>query len=611
MAKASTFKPDTPNALRDMFVLYNVWQNWGNMSPAQKARTVGVLGSHGFQFAGGDDLLTKPILSNAAGETIISAGDSLNLFNRGFNAYALAQNWDSYNNIQRLIGGSSTALDVAKTAKDFNLLGSGTTGKAVEGVSAQALANSGWSSMPNMGIGAITAEVGAQIPKGYSVLPMSGGEGVVAIPTNNMSSGLGAISSGEPAVATVGEAAQAGALTTPKPGINTLGAATGAITFAAGAYSVYKGWGAGGTKGGINGVLGGSAMAAGLYGMASSGLIAASAANPFVLGGVIALSTIGGAWKRGKGESHLKRDAVRSFLRDKGIVDKGFHITLPDGSLSGIWQDRDKGRHSFKNPDLVTKEHANQGRNKANSLNAYDTDYTNDLDYFSGTAGSAFVSLLAGGKGTPLAQTGGQIGNAILQGVGGYGQEFTESNFNKVRQSYISLFSKAGIKSKADAYQLVNQMFAEHRINDADAASFHQVMDMVYDSNGYERASSLMAGRHKGIELAVQDQDVPDVQTTSIPGAEAPVPLDKIIENKPIKNTGSIQLKVGRNSFMNPPAEFKGKEIKNLPMQFTSEEGRTLAEALPGITGKMRTKEDVIKANQEAVAAGAQLGEMV
>ena len=144
-------------------------------------------------------------------------------------------------------------------------------------------------------------------------------------------------------------------------------------------------------------------------------------------------------------------------------------------------------------------------------------------------SGIALSRLLNGGKGKNVDQLGNQLGNAGLGKIG-YGQELTPENFNTVMQNQRSMYAKAGIKSKSDAYALTDRMLKEGRINQIDAVTMQQAFNMMYDTNGYDTAKRLMAGRNRGAEVAHQNADVPPprIRTTdnkpvdvrNIPGRE-------------------------------------------------------------------------------------------
>lgn len=64
------------------------------------------------------------------------------------------------------------------------------------------------------------------------------------------------------------------------------------------------------------------------------------------------------------------------------------------------------------------------------------------------------------------------------------------------------MFASKGIKSKADAYQLINQGFAEKRFNEADARALQHAASLVFDDNSFTLAQTLLNAKEKGLQLA-------------------------------------------------------------------------------------------------------------
>lgn len=556
MATAKAPPSTTKQSLTSLYAAWQLYTNWGQLSDAQKARGVAALGLKGYQLATGTDLSSAVIVSpSSPGGLSLTLGQAFDLFSQGYNAYALAKNWDQLNTLQKVTGGTQSVLNVANLAKNMGLLGSGSQGSAVKGVTAQALSSAGWASAPNYGVGAVTAPAGTQIPAGYSAVA-SGGEGVIAVPIANAGSAQGAIASQNVAAGAggVGGGGAGGAATSS--GI-TLGQAAGGVAFAAGAYQVSQGWGMGGTKGATNGALGGAAMAGGLYAMGMW--------NPYVAGGLLAVSVLGNAMKVGKSGDQAARDGALGFLKQRGYVTDQNTITLPDGTVVDLGIDGHGNLHTVKNANQLTKE--NQDRAGENKLNYWDTDYTNDLDFFTGSSAITLTTMLGGGTNKALTQLGGKIGNGALQNIG-YGQEFTPENFSKAQQNMRAIFSQMGIKSKADGYQLLNQMYAENRINDADLASFQHNLSMVFNDDGYQLAQKLYSGRMRGVEVASADQDSDPHETVDIMGS---TPTEPRLPVKPIDPNAPGVLPFGKNTFNNPPPNMSirfpefGKQIANIP----------------------------------------------
>lgn len=615
----ATDKKESPGKLRTLYAIYELYTNWNTMSPAQKTRAIGALGIQGYSFASGQDLAKEWIIEPTAGKADaigLNIGQAFDLFSQGYNAYSVAKNWKQLNSVQKVVNGGKTLIDIANTGKNMNLLGFGTQGAAVKGTSAQALSSAGWSAAPNYGVGAVTGKVGSQIPAGYTTLA-SGGEGVIAIPTATLPSGTGAIGAAnvasrgglaatEAANAAYNAPATAATEAAAEGGIGSaLGTAAGAAAFAAGAYQVSQGWGEGGTKGIINGALGGSMMAGGLYAM---GLW-----NPYAAAAIVGVSLMGNMIKTGKHEDQVARDGVLGFMKERGYVGKDNSVTLPDGTVIDLGIDGRGNLHSVTNVDKLAANDKKRG--EANGLGWYDIDYTNDLDYVSNMGGQALMAMLSGGKSKATSQVGGKLANGVIQGIG-YGQEFTEENYAKVRDNYRAIYSQMGITSKSDGYQLLNQMYADGRLEETDLVTYQQGLNMIYDDNGYETAQTLMNGRHRGIEVAAEDMDSDPDETVNVSGTPSSIDPGRF----PAVNPPSETLKPGANTFLNPPAEIKAayapkplprptsQQTQPMPRPTTTEAAAAPQQAASNISsnylsnfrnGAMSTKEDAQARNQQ------------
>lgn len=234
----------------------------------------------------------------------------------------------------------------------------------------------------------------------------------------------------------------------------------------------------------------------------------------------------------GKNEAQIARDGIRDSFEASGLatkVDGAHHVTLADGTTVNIGLDGTSGQRDFTNRDHLVDSHK-----KRDKLNAYDVDYTNDLDYSAGLGGITLSRLMAGGKNQAVDQMGGQLGNAMLGNVG-HGKNMSQENFYKVVDNLRANYAKAGIKSKADAYQLANQGFAEGRWDETDLVSMHQSINMIFDDNGYETAQKLMSGRAPGIENAVREEPGygADPESSTVEGAP-----DESMTDEEIADTG-------------------------------------------------------------------------
>lgn len=533
----STFKKPIINKLTDnpksraglnaAVDAYYLFSNWNNLSDAQKTLGVARTGISAIDSLTGSSLRTTKIpgtesLFTGKGLTV---GNALGLAAVGINAYSFAKNFKQLDTLGKLVYGTGTISQTAQLAKELGLLGNGPTGAAVTNVTAESLSALGATSAPSYGVGAISIPQGGVVPAGYTQIASVEG-GSVAIP-----SGLESTSS----ISTT----------------STLANVAGVASIAAGAYSLYKGWGTGGEKGALNGGLGGTAIAAGLYTL--------GATNPFLLGGVVAASALTGLIKTGKHEDQVKRDSVRSFFKNAGLADDKWQFTLPDGSVADMGIDGGGGLHTYRHSDKKVKSDPDR------DLYAYDIDYTNDLDFFAGMGGIALSRIATGQDSQEVKQIGSQLGNLAL-GKTGYNADLTPENFTSVMQNLRAMYAKMGIGSKEEAYALSNQAFAEERIDEMGLIQAQQSFNMIFD-NDFKTATSLSAGRFKGAEVAGEatialDKDNDGVLTgaevdpgfTPKPGNTRPLPRPTPGNLQPTISTREEAIARNQSRFAQPGA---------------------------------------------------------
>lgn len=657
----------TSEDLKSLYAAFNLYSNWDRMSGAQKSKAIVSLGMQGYKFTSGNDFAKQWLIEpNATGQGL-TYGQAFGLFGAGVNVYSLAKNWQQLSTIQKLSGGTKFALDVAQTAKSFNLLGYGTNGAAVPAASTAQL-GSAWAATPAQGVGAVSAPTGTAIPQGYVAVPSSVPGQVTAVPAANAPSAGGAASGGTP-IASMGTPSYAGYAAAAFEVYNTFannknvrdndqatyhqkhaGLAVADVWTAGGASAAYgllmnTGFGrkldklydkidkkfnpvtriAGGllnsdkwktegnrlaqlrekgvfvpdemfanpqtrgitkkelvaraeASGGnvefaktrdektltpddvvgyaawaekdpdwfkksldeqrtiaakaleqglirehdgtidiedteavtpeivpdksiqsqrkLNGSQGGSQMQAGLAKMAKT--------DPYLAGAVIAHSAYSGSYKNGDGKAALK------MMKQDGIFDHE-KLTLPNGTILDVHGQKDT------------------------------TDTNNDLHYYAGLAGITLAELVAQGKHSGVSKAGQQLGNSLLTGISN--ADLTPENFAAVRDNMRAVYSQAGIKSRADAYQRANVLYAGERIDDMDLVRMHQVADMTFGDNGHEILSKLTPGKTRGLQVAQEDAGMPlitgpsdavqpkgDIDPGRMPNAQ-PVQSNNFIDN--------------------------------------------------------------------------------
>lgn len=193
--------------------------------------------------------------------------------------------------------------------------------------------------------------------------------------------------------------------------------------------------------------------------------------------------------KSGKDVDQRARDYFRKDWQTKGLADDEYKISLADGSFGDIGN---AGPHKIKDMTKLV------GGDTRSEMSDYDIDYTNDMDYASGMAGTTLNRLLYGGRNKNVDDMGALTGNALLGSVG-HGADMSAQNFSTVMANARGLYSKAGIKSKEDALRLVGLAAKQGRLTAADQAQAMQTLDMMYDPDGFKKGSILMSGRWAGI----------------------------------------------------------------------------------------------------------------
>lgn len=217
------------------------------------------------------------------------------------------------------------------------------------------------------------------------------------------------------------------------------------------------------------------------------------------IGGRVVGSTVGsiaggGLKAKEATHEHRRRNDYRLSLENAGLWEKGGSLSLPDGTTAQFNLDSQEGTHSWKNPGKRVDKNGDR------DLFAYETDYTNDLDYLASMPGITLSRILSGKKAKEVDQVGSGIGNQLL-GKAGYGADLNPQNFNTVMNNARAAYGRVGIHSKEDLIALANTMHAQGRIEDFDHAQMQQTASLVFD-NDFNTAQKLMSGRWDGIRTA-------------------------------------------------------------------------------------------------------------
>lgn len=122
-------------------------------------------------------------------------------------------------------------------------------------------------------------------------------------------------------------------------------------------------------------------------------------------------------------------------------------------------------------------------------------DRVSDLTYVAQSAGIAMNRLI---KGDSSKQTDSKGLGFRVDG------SMNEANYASVARTMRAQYAANGINNKETAYQLANQGFAEGRFNESETVTMQRLVDMIFDDHGYYNAKKLLAGKDKGILIALK-----------------------------------------------------------------------------------------------------------
>jgi hypothetical protein len=234
------------------FTSYKLFENWNNLSPAQKSIGIASAGMQGFTFDDGQTFATKKLTpSDVAGVPGLTAAEGLKLAGDGINVSPAVKKWGQYAALQDTLFTARSGSDVVSSAHSMGVLGFGLDGRAVP-VDERQLSLAEAQLAPQYGIGAVLIPSTKGIPAGF-VAAQNFGAKILAIPKENRGSVF----------------------------VNTPEVASQA------AGKIYQTWGplaAGSKVRQDRGTIGGSALAGGLDQMTQS--------NPYALGAMITADSL-------------------------------------------------------------------------------------------------------------------------------------------------------------------------------------------------------------------------------------------------------------------------------------------------------------------------------
>jgi hypothetical protein len=437
-----SWETDHQIGLETAFSGYLLFAVWDRLSPAQKGLCLSNVGIDAYRFANGDSFDNRNLIEPSKGNPGLYLGDAFNFLQKGINSFALVRHWSELNLIYQVAAGEGTSLGIGYFSKGLGLLGEGLRGDSVPNMTQAKIDASGYKMAPQFGMGALYSQTkGKQAPQGYVVIH-SDDRGTLAIPPANRLSAQGAL------VDAV-----------------FVGNPAGKASVSASAHGIYEGWDNAYGPEKYNATLAGSAIAAGLSTLSTN--------NPFLLGGIITAFVCYNCKKDGYGTVKSQKESVARIYKRISQGAKDMMVTLADGTMVPLQE-------------------------YEGSENDSDDTYSNEVGFVATLCGITLARILAGGKSPEIDKCGEQIGDAACYGI--KAGELDSDNLQLLTQNFKSIFAQAGIKSKSDAYQLVNQAFAEYRLNDTDTTAAQIILNIVYSDLDYDYVNALISGRKRGYE---------------------------------------------------------------------------------------------------------------
>lgn len=185
------------------------------------------------------------------------------------------------------------------------------------------------------------------------------------------------------------------------------------------------------------------------------------------------------------GKDGISGDATRTYSKWNKADAKG----VDKGSLGGSALVAGLTNLKSLNPYLYSAMVAFLARYSHGRI-----DSSNKAQYGASLAGIALARIVSG-KSEEKAD---RDGVAVAQAV----HSSAPDDFAKLQINIRAAYANFGVSSKADAYQLSNQAFAEGRVNESDLVAMQEIYNVVYDKDGLGTLGKLLQGMDKGLQIA-------------------------------------------------------------------------------------------------------------
>lgn len=148
------------------FTNYKLYENWNNLSPAQKSIGIAGTGMQGYTFDDGQTFETKKITPEIPGIPSMNAAEGLKLASKGVNVAPATKNWKQLTALQETFFFPKNAAEIVNNLNNLGVLGFGTDGRAIP-IDEKVMSQYNMNPAPHYGVGAVTIPQGQGVPTGY------------------------------------------------------------------------------------------------------------------------------------------------------------------------------------------------------------------------------------------------------------------------------------------------------------------------------------------------------------------------------------------------------------------------------------------------------------
>lgn len=281
--------------------------------------------------------------------------------------------------------------------------------------------------------------------------------------------------------------------------------------------------------------------------------------------------------KYGLSREEYKRRMYKDALVQSGILEKfneGFEhkgevtYQLADGQYYSVSNDGNGSRaldingnkKTFYNKSMIAE--GDKVRDSG-EMNPYDIDYTCNMDYTGSLLLAPLNALGLGGSNTrdsgEYNQTLGYLTNAVTSNTG---RDFTKENYDKMIANIKAGYERVGITNKDEAMSAIGLSYMMGNLTDDDYNSYKLAMDILYSSNGYNRAQTLMDQLGRGEQAKAEPISITSGGEVNPETPTMEISEELIEKDTPTEETVSTNTEIVDNTGNKPIPETATEDVE-------------------------------------------------